>query len=124
VNNAVTPNTLTLEREILFSLVAAGTSDVARNWILSVGGFSSLPGREVAPVGFCVPPVTLTGFDGEDRLQVEDDWKGLAMYRPRTKLGERLWDIRTRIVASGVPLLDWDDLEREVHERRGEVRDA
>ena len=34
-------------------------------------------------------------------------------------LGTRLLKIRERIVASGEPLLDWDDIEREVRERRG-----
>lgn len=42
------------------------------------------------------------------------------VYRPRTTLGQRLWDIRARIVASGNPLLSWDDLDRELAERRGE----
>jgi len=41
-------------------------------------------------------------------------------FRPRTALGRRLWEIRQRVVKSGEPLLDWDDLEREVAERRGE----
>ena len=34
-------------------------------------------------------------------------------------LGARLIKIRERIVASGAPLLDWDDIEREVRGRRG-----
>jgi hypothetical protein len=42
-------------------------------------------------------------------------------FKPRTPLGRRLWELRKRIVASGQPLLDWDDLEREIAERRGGV---
>jgi hypothetical protein len=42
-------------------------------------------------------------------------------FKPRTPLGRRLWKLRKRIVASGEPLLDWDDLEREIVERRGGV---
>ena len=42
-------------------------------------------------------------------------------FKPRTPLGRRLWELRKRIVASGEPLLDWDDLEREIAERRGGV---
>lgn len=38
---------------------------------------------------------------------------------PQTPLGERLWQIRQRIVDSGEPLLDWEGIEREVAERRG-----
>ena len=39
---------------------------------------------------------------------------------PRTALGKRLLEIRQRIVASGVPLLGWADLDYEVRMRRGE----
>jgi hypothetical protein len=39
-------------------------------------------------------------------------------YIPRTPLAQRLWEIRQRIAKSGDPLLDWDDIEREVVERR------
>lgn len=38
---------------------------------------------------------------------------------PRTDLGRRLFALRTEIVRSGTPLLGWDDLERELAERRG-----
>jgi hypothetical protein len=40
---------------------------------------------------------------------------------PRTELGRRLWRIRQRILESGQRLLDWDGVEREVRERRGEA---
>ena len=56
----------------------------------------------------------------EERLRVRADWERSIRYRPRTELGRRLWNIRARIVASGRPLLSWDELEREVVERRGE----
>lgn len=39
---------------------------------------------------------------------------------PRTELGRELWMIRRRILASGVPLLDWSQIEAEVAARRGE----
>jgi hypothetical protein len=41
----------------------------------------------------------------------------------RTPLAKKLWELRQKIIASGVPLLDWDDIEREVQERRGGVRE-
>ena len=44
----------------------------------------------------------------------------LGAYTPRTPLGARLLEIRRRVVSSGAPLLDWDALEREIAERRGE----
>lgn len=42
------------------------------------------------------------------------------VFRPKTELAKRLWEIRQQIVASGTPLLDWDGVAREVAERRGE----
>jgi hypothetical protein len=41
-------------------------------------------------------------------------------FHPRTPLGRELWEIRQRVLESGEPLLDWEDLERELAERRGE----
>ena len=41
----------------------------------------------------------------------------------RTPLGRRLWEIRARVVASGVPMLSWEEIEREVEERRGGSRE-
>ena len=40
-----------------------------------------------------------------------------------TPLSKKLWELRQKIVESGAPLLDWDDIEREVQERRGGVRE-
>ncbi len=38
---------------------------------------------------------------------------------PQTPLGNKLWEIRQKIVAAGVPLLSDDELEQEILERRG-----
>ena len=38
---------------------------------------------------------------------------------PRTPLGKKLLEIRQRIVASGRPLLDWEDIDREIATQRG-----
>jgi hypothetical protein len=40
-----------------------------------------------------------------------------------TPLAKKLWELRQKIIVSGVPLLDWDDIAREVQERRGGVRE-
>ncbi len=42
--------------------------------------------------------------------------------RARTELGRKLREIRHRIVTSGQPLLNWDGLDREIRDRRGEER--
>ena len=44
-------------------------------------------------------------------------------YEPRTPLGHRLWELRRQIVASGEKLLTWEEIEREVAERRGGAPD-
>jgi hypothetical protein len=38
---------------------------------------------------------------------------------PRTRLGKKLLEIRQRVIASGRPLLDWEDIDRELAEQRG-----
>ncbi|MBC8507633.1 MAG: hypothetical protein H8D34_22430 [Chloroflexi bacterium] len=58
-------------------------------------------------------------------LSPEVDWvtplsKPVTVFRPKTALARRLWEIRQQIVASGAPLLDWDGVERTLAERRGE----
>jgi len=39
-------------------------------------------------------------------------------YKPKTPLGQRLCKIRERIVASGTPLLEWEDIECEIADSR------
>ncbi len=52
-----------------------------------------------------------------DRRSVAED----LSYHPRTELGKTLWDLRQKIVASGEPLLDADEIDSEVGRRRGGV---
>ncbi|ARV63399.1 hypothetical protein BZZ01_32890 (plasmid) [Nostocales cyanobacterium HT-58-2] len=42
----------------------------------------------------------------------------------KPQLGERLRQIRTKIVASGVPLLTQDEIEKEIASRRGGLQDT
>src|SRR5262245_19913802 len=42
-------------------------------------------------------------------------------FQCKTSLGRRLWEIRSRLIASGEPLLGWEELEQEITERRGEI---
>ena len=46
---------------------------------------------------------------------------GAPEYQPRTGLGRELWALRQKIVASGEPLLNAEEIEREVARRRGGV---
>jgi hypothetical protein len=42
---------------------------------------------------------------------------------PRTELGRRLLRIRRKILASGQPLLHWNNIESELRDRRGEANE-
>lgn len=42
----------------------------------------------------------------------------------KTLLGERLREIRSRIVASGEPLLTQDEIEKEIASRRGGLQET
>lgn len=44
----------------------------------------------------------------------------VAHNRPRTLLGSRLRALRSQVLAADEPLLDWEDLQRELTQRRGE----
>jgi hypothetical protein len=55
--------------------------------------------------------------DGTAAARTDGDAVGAE--RPRSALGRRLREIRARIVASGVPLLNAEELEAEIAERRG-----
>ena len=48
----------------------------------------------------------------------------LANFKPRTELGRQLATMRRAIIESGLPLLDDDELAREIAERRGGVQEA
>lgn len=52
-------------------------------------------------------------------LQLAQSLKPQPEFVPQTPLGKKLWEIRQRIVASGVPLLSDEELEQELAERRG-----
>ena len=36
----------------------------------------------------------------------------------RTPLGKKLLEVRQKILVSGRPLLDWDDIDREITQQR------
>jgi len=59
----------------------------------------------------------------EKNLKLDFDFRSKYMEHMRKAYRKliihRLREIRSSIVASGEPLLDWDDIEREVAERRG-----
>lgn len=62
----------------------------------------------------------LTGLEDEKSYITDMEWSEALQYKPRTPFGKRLMEIRKKIIASGEPLLDWDDIEHEIAESRGE----
>lgn len=44
-------------------------------------------------------------------------------FKPQTALGKRLWALRQQRIAEGGQLLTAEELEAELRERRGGVRD-
>jgi hypothetical protein len=55
-----------------------------------------------------------------DDMAAEPLHSEASVYEPRTSLGRKLMVLRKQIERSGEPLLDWEDLDREIAERRGE----
>jgi hypothetical protein len=51
-------------------------------------------------------------------IPAASEGKVLPPYQPRTSLGNRLWEIRGQIMASGERPLGWDEIEKEVSEQR------
>jgi hypothetical protein len=58
---------------------------------------------------------------GREPVGADGERQARAGFTPQTKLGRRLWILRQRIVSSGQPLLDWQAIDRELRERRGEA---
>jgi hypothetical protein len=56
-----------------------------------------------------------------ESLKTTPQGKAVPPTLPRSPLGERLLQIRERIIASGEPLLSWAEVEHEIAERRGEA---
>ena len=48
--------------------------------------------------------------------------KSMVDFRPRTKLGSKLMELRSAMIDSGFPLLDEDEIGRELAERRGGIK--
>jgi hypothetical protein len=58
-----------------------------------------------------------------DSLQAESNEID-ADYVPQTPLAKKLWEIRRRAIASGMPLLNKIEIDQELTERRGGYRES
>jgi hypothetical protein len=60
-----------------------------------------------------------------EALKSESDATALITeYIPQTPLAKKLWEIRTRAIASGIQLLNEAEIEQELAERRGGYRES
>jgi hypothetical protein len=57
----------------------------------------------------------------EKRDQTSDE--KAPSFTPMTPLAKRLWELRQEVLASGVPLLNLDEIRQELQARRGGVLD-
>lgn len=66
---------------------------------------------------------TAIAFNEEIRSAEKNvgDWASKVTLKARTPLGKKLFALRAKIVASGEPLLSWDEIDAEVRKRRGEI---
>jgi hypothetical protein len=64
-------------------------------------------------------PIGVTDAVPEDHGGDEVAFALRQARQAKTLLGRQLWEIRARIIASGVPLFSWDEIDQEVAERRG-----
>ena len=53
--------------------------------------------------------------------KIIEDWASKLTLKARTPLGKKLLSLRAKIVASGEPLLSWEEIDIEVKKRRGEM---
>ena len=63
--------------------------------------------------------ISEAGLEDREAGQAASDWQEAISYRARTPLGQRLWEIRSRIAASEKSLLGWEEIEEEIAVRRG-----
>jgi len=62
-------------------------------------------------------------FEFVEGLSKSDTTKE-SEYIPQTPLAKKLWEIRTRAIASGMQLLNEVEVEQELAERRGGYRES
>lgn len=67
--------------------------------------------------------VSEKGLYNSEKMDTNRRWIEEEKYQPKTKLGQRLWELRKKIISGGAKLLNEEELEREVQERKGGIRE-
>ena len=107
----------TLDIPFLFQ-ISEDLSGKASRWFAGqiFSGWQALLPIEHCSAG---PDIALTGLEDSPAKSAESTWREAVSHKARTPLGQKLWGIRTRIVASGVPLLSLEEIQSEIAARRG-----
>src|SRR5512136_2118109 len=66
------------------------------------------------------PDSAATELAGKESNESRAEPGRTAQPKARTELGRRLWAVRALVLAESSSLLDWDGIEEEVRDRRGE----
>ena len=119
----------------MFTALSSSTLTLTSNILTQMSrDASALPAWFVAPSGLDSYLQVIVNADSEINFietttvmpQVGFEINSLpaptTVFHPKTELAKRLWEIRLRSIASGEnkALLDWEGVQKEVAERRGE----
>jgi hypothetical protein len=102
--------------------ISNDVSHLAALWFFSDG--LSLPEAKEFVLTAIYPghfDISVGGLEDHGPGRAASDWQEAISYRPRTPLGQRLLEMRSRIVSSGEILMGWKEIEEEVAARRGET---
>lgn len=121
MNTASVTETRGLEESLLLPQLLEDVSVRAPGWSVLLVGLSFGSCSVQVPYDITHPPINITGLVEPDIGLTRPSLRTACQSSPRTSLGKRLWEIRKRIVESGEPLLNWENLERELAVKRGET---
>lgn len=91
----------------------------APGWFLEPAGLSSRPQSVAPPIGE-LAAAEHEPLYSDYSLEAIHTWRSLLAYHPKTNLGFKLLELRKQIVASGIRLLDADQISDELATRRAE----
>ena len=120
MRTASTATSRTLEDSLLACLIFDPSVKRPFRFVLEEGNGRSSGGVFQTKISVNQFGIAETG-SGENMVErARAIWREVLCPVPRTTLGRKLWAIRRRIVASGTPLLGWEEIGREIAARRGE----
>lgn len=65
---------------------------------------------------------TLAKKEADSQIKEKSGSDKTINFQPKTELGKKLWELRQKAIAAGkIKFLDWDGIEQEIAQRRGEI---